>query len=199
MDNSVLFSLTYGLFVLTAYEYKDNGCIINTVNQVANNPERLAISVSKSNLTCDMIASTGKFNLSILDKTVPFEVFTRFGFQSGRSADKLDGVSFKRSENGLVYLTEHTAGYISCEVSQVIDLGTHLMFIAEIVDGERLSGSEPVTYAYYHSNIKPQQKQEEKKGYVCRICGYVYEWENLPPDFVCPLCKHPASDFEKIK
>ncbi len=199
MNEKILFSLSYGLFVLTADEYKDNGCIINTVNQVANNPVRIAISVSNSNLTCSMIKNTGKFNLNVLAKTVSFDIFKRFGFQSGRSSDKFDGFEFKRSSNGLAYLTRDCIGYISCVVKNTLDLGSHTLFIAEMTDSEILLDAEPVTYAYYHSNIKPKQQTQKKTGYVCSVCGYVYEGETLPPDFICPICKHPASDFTKIE
>lgn len=200
MSRDIMTAISYGLYLLTADEYKDNGCIVNTVVQIASNPTRISVSVSKANLTCDMIANTGKFNVNILAKTAPFELFKRFGFQSGRNADKFDGVKFERSSNGLAYITEHSIGYLSCTVVSQIDLGSHKLFIATIDESNVLfESAEPVTYAYYHSNIKKVEQPTKKKGYVCKICGYVYEGDELPADFTCPICKHPASDFEKLE
>ncbi len=197
--DEILTKLTYGLYLITADEYKDNGCISNTVMQVSLTPLRIAISLNKANLTTDMISHTGKFNINILSKSASFDLFKRFGLQSGRNADKFDGVDFERSENSLAYIKESTLGYISCAVTDTVDLGSHIMFIAEPTDSEILSKEEPVSYSYYHTDIKPKpQATDKKKGYRCKICGYVYEDEPLPDDFVCPLCKHPASDFEKI-
>lgn len=199
MNENILFSISYGLYVITAEQYKDNGCVVNTVVQVANNPTRLSVAVSNSNLTCGMIEETRRFNVNILSKSAPFELFKRFGFQSGRSADKFDGIDFKRSKNGLAYLPEHSLGYISCEVASVTDLGSHKLFIAEVTDEAVLASGEPVTYSYYQSNIKPKSDAPKKSGYICKVCGYVYEGDELPPDFICPICKHPASDFEKVQ
>ncbi|MBQ7793558.1 MAG: flavin reductase [Clostridia bacterium] len=194
----ILTKITYGLYLITADEYKDNGCIANTVVQVSLNPLRVAVSLTKTNLTTDMIAHTGKFNISILAKTADFKLFKRFGLQSGRNADKFDGVSFERSENGLAYITEHSIAYVSCRVTDSIDLGSHTLFIAEPCEGKILSDAEPISYDYYYNNVRPKPQQTKKSGYVCKICGYVYEGDTLPPDFICPLCKHPASDFEKL-
>ena len=200
MDNSVMYKLSYGLFVLTAKDgEKDNGCIINTAMQVTGDPNRIIVVVNKQNYTHDMIMKTKKFNVSIIDTDADFELFKHYGFQSGRDVDKMDGESFSRSENGVAYLNEMVNGYISGEVISETDLGTHTMFLADVVDGKTIEkDKESVTYAYYHKNIKPSPVKTSKKGWVCKICGYIYEGEVLPPDFICPLCKHPASDFEPL-
>ena len=202
MDNAALFKLGYGLYVLSAKEGdKDNGCIINTLLQVTSAPTLTGtIAVNKQNYTHDMIVNSGQFNISVLTTQAPFDLFKHFGFQSGRNADKLSGYpGVKRSENGLVYLSEHTNAYLSFKVSSTIDFGTHTMFAADITAGETLGADESVTYAYYQRQIKPRpDASAQKKGYRCRICAYVYEGDPLPPDFICPLCKHGASDFEKI-
>lgn len=197
-DNSALFKISYGLFVLSAEkDGKQNGCIINTVNQITSSPVRLAVAVNKDNYTTDMISATGKFNLSVLTEDVPFELIRSFGFESGRTADKFENCSFKVAENGIAYLTEHSNAVIACETVDRIDCGTHILFIADVVSAETLSTAPSVTYEYYLNKIKPETKA--KKGYVCKICGYVYEGEELPEDFICPLCRHPASDFEPIE
>ncbi|MDO4482145.1 MAG: flavin reductase [Bacillota bacterium] len=200
MDNNVMFKISYGLYVLTAEEGgKDNGCIINTLSQVTNTPNRISITVNKGNYTHDMIKRTGKFNVSLLSEKADFEVFKNFGFRSGRDSEKFEGFSqCERAENGIMYVTEFCNSYISGEVIQEIDLGTHTMFIADPVDGKVLSDDESVTYSYYHKNIKPAPQAKAAKGWRCKICGHIYEGENLPEDYVCPLCKHGASDFEKI-
>ena len=200
MDDKAIRNLSYGLFVLTAKEGdKDNGCIINTVTQVASNPDRISIAVNKNNYTHDMVLATGQFNVSILSKETPFATFQHFGFQSGRDVDKTVGINFSRSENGLIYLTEHANAYLSGKVIETLDVGSHTLFVADLVDAAVLSDVESVTYAYYFSNIKPAPQTEQKKGWVCKICGYIYEGEELPEDFICPICKHPASDFERLK
>ncbi|MCI8507877.1 MAG: flavin reductase [Lachnospiraceae bacterium] len=206
MDSHVMNQLSYGLFVLTAKEgEKDNGCIINTAIQVTTSPNRVLIAVNKDNYTHDMIMKTKEFNLTILDESATFDTFKQFGFQSGRDTDKLAAISFSRAENGIVYLTKESNGYISGKVADMVDLGTHTAFIADVTGGEVLSENPSVTYSYYHANIKPArkqtektEKQEEKKGYICKICGYIYEGDTLPPDFVCPICKHGADDFEPL-
>ena len=200
MDKSVMYKLSYGLFVLTAKDgEKDNGCIINTAMQVTGEPNRIIVVVNKQNYTHDMIMKTKKFNVSIIDTDADFDLFKRYGFQSGRDVDKLDGVSFSRSENGIAYLNEMVNGYISGEVISETDLGSHTMFLADVVDGQTTAkDKESVTYEYYHKNIKPSPVKTSKKGWVCKICGYIYEGEVLPADFICPLCKHPASDFEPL-
>ena len=195
-----LFKLTYGLFVLSARDgQKDNGCIINTVMQVTDTPLQIAVAVNKNNYTLEMIEKSGAFNVSILTEDVPFSVFRNFGFQSGRSADKFAEIEYKqRAANDIYYLTEYTNAYISAKVVNMIDCGTHMMIIGEVTQAPVLSDSPSVTYDYYFKNIKPKP-EKKKKGYVCKICGYVYEGDTLPEDFICPWCKHPASDFEEIK
>ncbi|MGN1235079.1 MAG: flavin reductase [Christensenellaceae bacterium] len=202
MDKKAMYKLTYGLFVLTAQmDGRDGGCIINTAGQVTSEPNRISITVNKANFTHDMIQKTGKFNLSVLSEAATFDTFRRFGFQSGRTADKFaDYDDFcDRSENGLYFITKGTNAYFCATVEQAIDLGTHTMFIASVDDMEVLSKTPSATYAYYQSNIKPkpEAKPQGKTVWRCSVCGYVYEGEELPEDFICPLCKHPASDFAK--
>lgn len=204
MDTKALFQLTYGLFVLTAAaEGQESGCIINTAGQVTDTPARISITVNKENLTHDLVMKSGKFNLSILSEAANFEVFRHFGFQSGRDTDKFAGYNgCRRSANGLYVVTAGTNAYLSASVEQTVDLGTHTLFIAGLEDMETLSQTPSATYAYYHSSIKPKPqapaKPAGKTAWRCIICGYIYEGEELPADFICPLCKHPASDFEKI-
>lgn len=200
MNNAAMFQLTYGLFVLTAKDgEKDNGCIINTVQQVTSTPNRISIAVNKNNYTHDMIIKTGEFNVSILSEEVPFDIFKHFGFQSGRDTDKFaEFDAFDRSENGIAYLNKYANAFLSGKVVQTVDLGSHTLFIADVTDGEVLSSVPSVTYAYYHKNIKPQPQATKAKGWRCKICGYIYEGEELPADFICPICKHGAADFERI-
>lgn len=203
MDKKTMYNLTYGLFVLTSQdEGKDSGCIINTAGQVTSEPNRISIAVNKANFTHDLVKKSGIFNVSILSQEASFETFKRFGFQSGRQVDKFaDYPHCRRSANGLYYVTEGTNGYISGEVEQAIDLGSHTLFIAAVKDMEVLSQTPSTTYAYYQSNIKPKPEKPKETGktvWRCRVCGYVYEGEELPADFICPLCKHPSSDFEKV-
>lgn len=205
MDKKTMYQLSYGLFVLTASEDgKDNGCIINTVQQVTSEPNRISIAVNKANLTHDMIMNTRKFTVSILSEDADFALFQRFGFQSGRDTDKFAGFTdCKRGYNGLNYITKGTNGFISAWVEQTIDLGSHTLFIAAVTDMEVLSQVPSVTYAYYQSNIKPKPQpvgktEGGKTIWRCVICGYEYVGDELPADFICPLCKHPASDFEKV-
>ena len=197
MNPKALFNITYGLYVLTARDGdKDNGCIINSVMQVAEKPVRLALSVSKQNLTCDMIRKTGLFNVCALTTEAEFDLFRRFGFQSGRDADKFQGLTgVKRSENGLTYLTECTNAFLSAKVVETQDLGTHYLFIAEVTDGEVLGDGWACSYAYYQADIKPKPAPVKKKSWVCEICGYVHEGEEVPDDFVCPICKHGKEAF----
>lgn len=199
-NKNTMFQLTYGLFVLSARDGdKDNGCIVNTVQQVTDSPNRIIAVVNKSNYTHDMIMKTKAFNVSILSEKASFDVFQRFGFQSGRDVDKLEGWNeYERAENGIIYITDGTNGYLSAEVTDTMDLGSHTMFVAQVAEGDILDEAASVTYSYYHKNIKPQPEKTRTTGWRCRICGYVYEGEELPPDFICPLCKHGASDFEKI-
>lgn len=202
-DPTVVQKLSYGLFVLTAKDGdKDNGCIINTAQQAASDPMTISIAVSKANYTHDMIVKTGEFNVSILSEKAKFATFQHYGFQSGRDMDKMESIEFKRSENGIAYILDETNAYISGKVRETMDLGSHTLFVADITGGEILNNDPSVTYAYYFANIKPKPqaaKEEEKKtGWICKICGYIYEGEELPEDYICPLCKHPASDFERL-
>ena len=205
MNKKAMYNLSYGLFVLTARSgEKDNGCIINTAGQVTSTPNRITVTVNKENYTNDMICESGKFNISVLSERADFALFRHFGFQSGRTVDKFaDYSACKRSENGLYYITQGTNAYLSATVEQTIDLGSHTMFIASVEDMDVLSQDPSATYAYYQSSIKPKPEQEQKVSggkvvWRCTICGFAYEGEELPPDYVCPLCKHPASDFERV-
>ena len=200
MNKKALYNITYGLYLLSVRaDGRDNGCIINTAAQVANDPTRVAISVIQKNLTHDMLKKTGVFNLSALSSDAPFEVFKHFGMQSGRSVDKFAGAKdVARSDNGLYYMTHYANAYLSCRVVESVDLGSHTLFIAEVVDGEVLSGESSCTYSYYQSAIKPKPAPVEKKGWVCAVCGYVHEGETLPDDFVCPLCHHGKEDMKPL-
>lgn len=203
MDKKSVYKLSYGLFVLTASEGdRDNGCIVNTVIQLTSDPMQIAVTVNKGNLTHDMIKNTGKFNVSVIDNTAPFELFRHFGFRSGRESMKFgtpDSYKFapKYADNGLLYVSAYANAFMSGKVVKEIDLGTHTMFIAEMTDGEVLSDKPSMTYEYYQANVKPRPERK-KTGWVCKVCGYVYEGDVLPDDFVCPVCKHGAVDFEKI-
>lgn len=204
VDPAAMHKFSYGLFVLTAKaDGKDNGCIINTACQLTSSPNRINIAVNKANFTHDMILKTGVFNVSVLAEDVPFDTFKRFGFASGKDTDKFAGFeeNIARSANGLLYVTSGTNAFMSAKVIDAHDYGTHTLFVAELTEAEVLREEPSVTYAYYFAHIKPKPQpkiEEEKHGYVCKICGYVYEGDTLPDDFVCPLCKHGAEDFEKI-
>lgn len=203
MDQETMYKLTYGLFVLSShFDGKDNGCIINTAEQVTAEPNQISIAVNQSNLTQELIQKSGKCNISILSEEADFEIFQHFGFQSGRTVEKFaDYPHCRRSENGIYYVTAAANGYISATVRQQIDLGSHTLFIAAVEDMKVLSDAPSATYAYYQSAIKPkpeEQKTSGKTAWRCQVCGYVYEGEELPEDFICPWCKHPASDFEQI-
>ena len=200
MDNKAMFNLSYGLFILTAKDgAKDNGCIVNTVGQVTSQPNRISLTVNKANYTHDMILKTKEFNVSVLAENSKFETYKHWGFQSGRNTDKLESISFKRSANGLVYIAEETNAFLSAKVVSTMDLGTHTLFIADVTDGEVLSQVPSATYSFYQNNIKPKPAStEKKKGFICTVCGYIYEGETLPDDFICPVCKHPASDFRPL-
>lgn len=199
MDKAAMYKLSYGLFVLTAKEgNKDNGCIINTAMQVTTTPNRIIIVVNKANYTHDMIMRTKEFNVCCLDEAAKFDVFQHFGFQSGKDVDKMEGKTYPRAENGIVYVDDVANAYISGKVVSETDLGTHTMFLADVIDAKVLDEEPSVTYTYYQQNIKPAPQPVKKAGWVCKICGYVYEGEELPADFICPLCKHPASDFERL-
>ena len=204
MNSKAMYKMTYGLFLLTAKaEGKDNGCIINTAIQVANDPTRVSIAVINKNHTCDMIKASGAFNVSALTREVPFSLFQRFGMQSGRDVEKFaDFSKVERSANGLYYLTEGANMFLSCKVVDSMELGSHTLFIGEVTDGEVLSGSDSCTYSYYQSDIKPKPAAAAstgKKRYVCSVCGYVYEGDEIPDDFKCPLCNHGKEDFVLVK
>ena len=201
VDPNAMFKLSYGLFVLSAKDGdKDNGCIINTVMQVTDVKKRIAIAVNKANYTHEMIRKTGEFNVSVLTTEVPFKVFQQFGFQSGRDADKFaQGGAEARTANGLRYIPEYSNAVISGKVTEEYDYDTHTLFVADVTEAAVLSNVPSVTYQYYFDHIKPKpQPTTEKKGYVCKICGYIYEGDELPADYICPLCKHGAEDFEKL-
>ena len=200
MNMNVLNNISYGLYVLTAKEGdKDNGCIVNTVQQVTVDPCVISVAVNKSNHTHDMIQRTGEFNVSMISIDTAFDVFENFGFVSGRDADKFaNWPQAERSKNGLLYVTKGVNSYISARVVNSVDLETHTVFYAEVTDMESISEDPSLTYAYYHRHIKPKPQDNKKSGYRCIVCGYVYEGEELPPDFVCPWCKHGPEDFEKI-
>lgn len=203
MNKKAMYNLTYGLFILTSsFEGKDNGCVINTAGQVTSEPNRISIAVNKTNYTHEMILKSGKFNISILSEDAKFDIFKHFGFASGRDTDKFENFeNCKRSSNGIFYITDGTNAYISATVEQAVDLGSHTLFIARVEDMEVLSNTPSATYSFYQSNIKPKQNAGTSTGktvWKCTVCGYIYEGEELPSDFICPLCKHPASDFEKI-
>ncbi|MBQ7278588.1 MAG: flavin reductase [Clostridia bacterium] len=199
-DMTALFKIGYGLYVITSNDgKKDNGLIVNTVAQVTSQPNRIAVTINKMNYSHHVIEQTGILNLNCLSEDAPFSVFENFGFQSGRTADKFAGQTLSRTDNGLVMLRKHVNAVMSLKVVQSIDLGTHGMFICDVTEARVISNVPSMTYAYYHAHVKPQPKTEGKKGFVCKICGYVYEGEELPEDFVCPLCKHGAADFEPIQ
>ena len=199
-DLKALFNIGYGLYVVTSNDgNKDNGLIVNTVTQVTSTPNRIAVCINKSNYSHDVIKKTGAMNVNCLSVEAPFSVFEQFGFQSGKNVNKFEGQEVMRSDNGLVFLPHYINSFISLKVEQYVDLGTHGMFICSVTEARVMSKAETMTYTYYQTNVKPKPKTEGKKGYVCKICGYVYDGDELPEDFVCPLCKHGAADFEEIK
>ena len=199
-DLSALFKIGYGLYVVTSNDgKKDNGLIVNTVTQVTNTPNRVAVAINKDNYSHHIIKQTGIMNVNCLSTEAPFKVFETFGFRSGRTVDKFANCNPLRSDNGLVFLPKYINAFMSLKVEQYVDLGTHGMFICEVTESRVISNVETMTYSYYQSNVKPKPETEGKKGYVCKVCGYVYEGDELPDDYVCPLCKHGAADFEPIK
>lgn len=198
-DLTALFNIGYGLYALTSNDgTRDNALIVNAVTQVTNAPNRIAVTLNKQNYSCHVIQKTKLMNLNCLSTDAPFEIFERFGFHSGRNVDKFKDFPKLRSANGLVFLPSYINSFLSLKVEEEVDLDTHVMFICCITESRVLSQTETMTYNYYQKNVKPAPETEGKKGYVCKICGYVYEGEELPSDFICPLCKHGASDFEKI-
>lgn len=204
LDPTALFTLSYGLYVLTAREGgRDLGCIVNTVTQLTENPTRIAVSVNKQNFTNEVIQRTGLFNVSVLTEAATMDLFRHFGFQSGRDVDKFAGRTDPVSENGLRYIGGPANALISGKVEQAIDCGTHMLYIALVTEARKLSDAPSMTYAYYFANVKPKPQpkpaqEKPRRGFVCRICGYFYEGDELPPDFICPLCKHGAADFEPV-
>ena len=198
-DLTALFNIGYGLYVVTSNDgKKDNGLIVNTVSQVTSSPNRIAVTINKQNYSHHIIKQTGTMNVNCLSVEAPFSVFERFGFQSGRGADKFAGETPLRSDNGLAFLDKYINSFMSLKVEQYVDLDTHGMFICSVTEARVLSDKETMTYTYYQNNVKPKPQTQGKKGYVCKVCGYVYEGDELPEDFVCPLCKHGAADFEPI-
>ena len=198
-DLSALFNIGYGLYVVTSNDgNKDNGLIVNTVTQVTNTPNRVAVTINKENYSHHVIRQTGKMNVNCLDVSAPFELIKNFGFQSGRTADKFQGFEELRSDNGLRFLPRHINSFMSLQVESYVDLGTHGMFICAVTEARVMGNTETMSYNYYYNNVKPKPQAEGKKGYACKICGWIYEGENLPEDIVCPLCKHGAADFEPL-
>lgn len=201
MNLNALHKISYGLFILTAYDKeKHNGCIVNTLMQQTSSPLQISVTVNKNNLTHQLIKDSGRFNISVIDKTAPFELFTHFGFKSGSDSEKIKTYSnVDYSSNGISYITAHTNSYFCAKVVNIVDMGTHSLFVAEVTDCTVLSDVPSMTYEYYHSFVKPTPtEKKEENGWICKICGYVHQSENLPDDFVCPICKHGVSDFEKI-
>ena len=199
-DLSALFNIGYGLYVVTANDgSRDNGLIVNTVSQVTNTPNRVAVTISKQNYSHHVIRQTGMMNVNCLDVSAPFSVFQNFGFQSGRTADKFVGIDELRSDNGLRFLPRYINSFLSLKVESYVDLDTHGMFICSVTEARVISDKETMTYTYYQNNVKPKPATEGKKGFVCKVCGWVYEGDTLPDDIVCPLCKHGAADFEPIQ
>lgn len=199
-DLSALFNIGYGLYVVTSNDGKrDNGLIVNTVSQVTNSPNRIAVTINKDNYSHHVIKQTGKMNLNCLSVDAPFSVFENFGFRSGRNADKFENCPPLRSDNGLAFLPRYINSFMSLKVEQYVDLDTHGMFICSVTEARVISDVETMTYTYYQKNVKPKPQTDGKKGWVCKVCGYIYEGDELPEDFICPLCKHGVSDFEPIK
>ena len=200
-DTTALFKASYGLYLLSAKSAdRDNACIINTFLQVtSNDPFISLISVNKQNFTTEILAKTPQFNLSMLTVETPFDIVKRFGYQSGREVNKFENfTNFARSTNGLTYLPDYANAFLSFDILETIDFGSHTIYKAMLTESETLNNKESMTYNYYQQHVKPKPQTTEKQGYRCNICGYVYEGETLPQDFICPLCKHGAADFVKI-
>ena len=200
LDPKALFKIGYGLYVVTSNDgKKDNGLILNSVTQLTDTPLRVAVNINKMNYSHDVIKKSGVLNINCLNNEAPFSVFQNYGFRSGKDANKFEGEEVLRSENGLVVLSNYINAFISLKVDKYVDLGTHGMFICSVTESKIINNIETMTYSYYQNNVKPKPDTEKKKGYVCKVCGYVYEGDTLPEDIVCPLCKHGAADFEEIK
>lgn len=199
MNPKALFQISYGLYIAASkFDKKMNGCIVNTVMQITDNPKQLAVAINKENMTCDIVQKSRMISLSVLSETAPFSLFEHFGFQSGRKVDKFVNYPFALTKQELPYLTSHTTAFIDCKVTNITDLGTHLLFIATVNDCEIISDEKAMTYSFYHEFVKPKPDSASAKGWRCTVCGYIYEGEELPPDFICPWCKHGVEDFEKI-
>lgn len=207
IEKQAIYKLTYGLYVLTSKdENKQNACIVNTVNLLTDNPKRITVFVNKANYSEELLRKNSVFNVSVLTESAPFSIFEKFGFSSGRDVDKFAGTNYPKAENGLYYIDEHTNAYLSAKVIDCYDYGTHTLFVAEVTEAKQLSEEQSVTYQYYQDHIKPKpqaaqsepSKDSTTHKWVCKICGYVHEGEELPDDFICPWCKHPAEDFEQI-
>lgn len=204
IEKEAMYKITYGLFMLTTTDgEKQNGCIVNTVSMLTDNPKRIVVFVNKANYSEELLRKTGIFNVSILTQKTPFDVFKQFGFASGRDTDKFGVKAYPQTENGLNYLPDYANAVLSAKVIDAHDYGTHTLFVAEVTEAKTLSADPSVSYEYYLSNIKPKPQTASaptgKKKWVCKICGYEYEGEELPADFICPLCKHPAEDFELVQ
>lgn len=199
IDKTALFKIGYGLYVVTTNDgEKDNGLIVNTVVQVADNPLTLTVSVNKKNYSHDIIKETGKMNVCCLSEDAPFSLFQNFGFRSGKDADKFKDVPSWRTKNGLMCLRDNINAVISLSVESYLDMGSHGLFICSVTEAHVISEDASMTYAYYHKNVKPKPDNAKKKGFRCKICGYVYEGDALPDDYICPICKHPKDDFEPV-
>lgn len=208
IEKTAMYSISYGLYMLTTTDgEKQNGCIVNTVSMITDNPKRIVVFVNKGNYSEQLLKKTGIFNVSVLSESVPFETFKQFGFVSGRDTDKFANGEYPTSENGLYYLPQYANAVLSAKVVDSYDYGTHTLFVAEVTEAKKLSDENSVTYAYYQSHIKPkpaaaataEKAPQGKHKWVCKICGYVHEGEELPDDFVCPWCKHSAEDFEQVE
>lgn len=200
MDLSALFNIEYGLFVATTkLNDKDNGCIVNTVMQVTNNPCQIAVAINKNNYTCKLVQQAKKINISILTQETKFDTIKNFGFQTGVDVDKfVEFNDVERAKNDILYINKGVNSVICAEVKNEVDLGSHILFVCEITDTIILSKIPSLTYSYYHQNIKPKPQQTVKKGWRCKICGYIYEGDEMPQDYICPICKHGVVDFEKL-
>ena len=205
IEREAMYKITYGLFMLTTTDgEKQNGCIVNTVSMLTDEPKRIVVFVNKTNYSETLLRKTGVFNVSILTESTPFDIFKQFGFCSGRDTDKFAGETYPKTENGLYYLPKYANAVLSAKVVDALDYGTHTLFVAEVTEAKTLSSEKSVTYEYYQSNIKPKpaaQKQEAGgvKKWVCTVCGYVHEGEDFPEGFLCPWCKHPKEDFKPLQ
>ena len=197
---SALFNIGYGLYVVTSNDgKKDNGLIVNAVTQVTNTPNRVAVTINKMNYSHHIIKQTGVMNVNCLSVDAPYSLFENFGYRSGRAENKFQGQDNPRSDNGLVFLKQYINSFISLKVTDYVDLDTHGMFICEVTEARVMSDRQTMTYNYYLQNVKPKPVTEGKKGFVCKVCGFVYEGDELPEDYICPLCKHGVADFEPIQ